>query len=229
MSKDLWETLIQALKNPKRYEAYFAERNMTEVLQAQNEPIITFTEDDLIIGMTGHNCPLYIMVESESMIINQILIDLGSSLNLLSFKALRSLCLDVQHLVPKKLMSTSRGKKKEEDSDPDYDYDSTYVNNVQCVFSRRIDSMVGQEDYSIKVKSTKKKQIVQYKRHSKNIVKVDQYPYLQTITSFLPEHLVRKASASIMIERCSYKKRSHIHYAKIFLKMDLPSNFTHKN
>ncbi|KAL0910274.1 hypothetical protein M5K25_021238 [Dendrobium thyrsiflorum] len=28
-----------------------------------------------------------------------------------------------------------------EDSYPDYDYESTYANNVQCVFSRRIDSL----------------------------------------------------------------------------------------
>ncbi|KAL0928602.1 hypothetical protein M5K25_000504 [Dendrobium thyrsiflorum] len=37
--------------------------------------------------------------------------------------------------------STARGKKKTEDSDSDYDYESTYANNVQCVFSRRIYSL----------------------------------------------------------------------------------------
>ncbi|KAL0927954.1 hypothetical protein M5K25_002182 [Dendrobium thyrsiflorum] len=35
----------------------------------------------------------------------------------------------------------AKGKKKAEDSDPDYDYESTYANNVQCVLSRRIDSL----------------------------------------------------------------------------------------
>ncbi|KAL0922852.1 hypothetical protein M5K25_006879 [Dendrobium thyrsiflorum] len=41
----------------------------------------------------------------------------------------------------KNYQPTSRGKKKAEDPDSDYDYESTYANNVQCVFSRRIDSL----------------------------------------------------------------------------------------
>ncbi|KAL0908894.1 hypothetical protein M5K25_023406 [Dendrobium thyrsiflorum] len=41
----------------------------------------------------------------------------------------------------KNYQPTARGKKKAEDSDPDYDYESTYANNVQCVLSRRIDSL----------------------------------------------------------------------------------------
>lgn len=45
MSKDLRETFIQALKNPERYEAYFAERCLSEVLHARNEPVVTFSEE----------------------------------------------------------------------------------------------------------------------------------------------------------------------------------------
>ncbi|KAL0925280.1 hypothetical protein M5K25_003601 [Dendrobium thyrsiflorum] len=41
----------------------------------------------------------------------------------------------------KNYQPTARGKKKAEDSDPEYDYESTYANNVQCVPSRRIDSL----------------------------------------------------------------------------------------
>ncbi|KAL0914372.1 hypothetical protein M5K25_014716 [Dendrobium thyrsiflorum] len=41
----------------------------------------------------------------------------------------------------KNIQPTARGKKKAEDSDPDYDYESTYANNVQGIFSRRIDSL----------------------------------------------------------------------------------------
>lgn len=104
MSKDLRETLIQALKDPERYEAYFAERNLTEVLQARNEPIITFAEDDLMLGTADHNRPLYVTAESDGMMISRILIDPGSSVNLMSLKALRSLCLDVEHLGQDKLM-----------------------------------------------------------------------------------------------------------------------------
>ncbi|KAL0906865.1 hypothetical protein M5K25_025394 [Dendrobium thyrsiflorum] len=71
INDDLRETLIQALKNPERYEAYFAERNMTEVLQARNEPFITFTEEDMMLGMADHNCPLYVTAESDGMMITR--------------------------------------------------------------------------------------------------------------------------------------------------------------
>ncbi|KAL0910853.1 hypothetical protein M5K25_018949 [Dendrobium thyrsiflorum] len=37
--------------------------------------------------------------------------------------------------------STTKKKKKVEYSDSDYDYESTYASTVQCVFSRRIDSL----------------------------------------------------------------------------------------
>ncbi|PKU60040.1 hypothetical protein MA16_Dca028377 [Dendrobium catenatum] len=104
MSKDLRETLIQALKDPERYEAYFAERSLTEVLQARNEPFITFSEEDMMLGTADHNRPLYVTAESDKLIISRILIDPGSSINLISFKALRSLCLDVEYLGPDKLM-----------------------------------------------------------------------------------------------------------------------------
>ncbi|XP_028549412.1 uncharacterized protein LOC114579342 [Dendrobium catenatum] len=104
MSKDLRETLIQALKDPERYKAYFAERSLTEVLQARNEPFITFSEEDMMLGTADHNRPLYVTAKNDKLIISRILIDLGSSVNLISLKALRSLYLDVEHLGPDKMM-----------------------------------------------------------------------------------------------------------------------------
>ncbi|KAL0917826.1 hypothetical protein M5K25_012921 [Dendrobium thyrsiflorum] len=59
-----------------------------------------------MLGTADYNRPLYVTAESDSMIISQILIDPGSSINLMSLKALRSLCLDVKHLKPDKLMSS---------------------------------------------------------------------------------------------------------------------------
>ncbi|KAL0918792.1 hypothetical protein M5K25_010827 [Dendrobium thyrsiflorum] len=59
MSKNLRETLIQALKNPRRYEVYFIKRCITEVLQARNDLIIIFVEDDMMLETTDHNYPIY--------------------------------------------------------------------------------------------------------------------------------------------------------------------------
>lgn len=98
MSKDLRETLIKALKEPEKYEAYFAERSLTEISQAQDFPTMTFSEEDLMLGTTDHNRPLYVTAESDGVIINRILVDPGSSVNLMSLRALRCLSLDVQHL-----------------------------------------------------------------------------------------------------------------------------------
>ncbi|KAL0920064.1 hypothetical protein M5K25_009171 [Dendrobium thyrsiflorum] len=77
MSKDLREILIQALKNLERYEAYFAERCLSEVLHAKNEPVVTFSEEDLMLETTEHNRPLYVSAESDGIIIKQILINPG--------------------------------------------------------------------------------------------------------------------------------------------------------
>ncbi|XP_028547560.1 uncharacterized protein LOC114578513, partial [Dendrobium catenatum] len=58
----------------------------------------------MMLGTADHNRPLYVTAESDEMIISRILIDPGSSINLISLKARRSLCLDVQHLGSDKLM-----------------------------------------------------------------------------------------------------------------------------
>ncbi|PKU78167.1 hypothetical protein MA16_Dca012287 [Dendrobium catenatum] len=51
MLKDLCETLIQSLKDLERYEAsYLFECYLSKVLRAQNEPIIAFSKDDVILG-----------------------------------------------------------------------------------------------------------------------------------------------------------------------------------
>lgn len=56
------------------------------------------------LGTTEHNRPLYVTTESDGIIIKRILIDPGSSINLMSLRTLRSLSLDIQHLGPDKLM-----------------------------------------------------------------------------------------------------------------------------
>ncbi|KAL0919160.1 hypothetical protein M5K25_011234 [Dendrobium thyrsiflorum] len=81
MSKDLQETLIKALQNPEQYEAFFAEKNMKEALHIQNTATITFCDNDLLLGTTDHNRPLYFTAESNNVEINRILIDPANHAN----------------------------------------------------------------------------------------------------------------------------------------------------
>jgi hypothetical protein len=61
MSQDLREVLIQALQNSEKYKIYFIEQNMHEALfTAKRAACINFTDNDLLIGTTDHNHPLYI-------------------------------------------------------------------------------------------------------------------------------------------------------------------------
>ena len=72
LSKDIRETLIKALQDPKKYEAFFAEERMREDLTSQKSSVITFSDDDMLLGTSEHN--------------------------LLTLKTLRALALDVQYL-----------------------------------------------------------------------------------------------------------------------------------
>lgn len=56
---------------------------MTEILHSQDLPTITFFED-VMLGTTKHNHPLYTTAESDVVILNRILIDPESYLNLVS-------------------------------------------------------------------------------------------------------------------------------------------------
>lgn len=77
---------------------------MTEIARAQNVPIVVFSEEDLMLGSSEHNHPLYVTTESDDTFINRILIDPGSSMNLMSLQVLKRLSLDVQYLGREKLM-----------------------------------------------------------------------------------------------------------------------------
>ncbi|KAL0925427.1 hypothetical protein M5K25_003755 [Dendrobium thyrsiflorum] len=138
MSKDLRETLIQALKDPERYEAYFAERNMTEVLQARNEPFITFSEEDMMLG-TEH--------EKKPVGRKKALPTLPKPVTPKERKHVPHLGSDTDEddVTPTKSQRVSRsitkGRREVEYAHDDYNYDSIYTNTVHDVFSRRISNL----------------------------------------------------------------------------------------
>jgi hypothetical protein len=105
MSQDLWEVLIQTLQDPKEYKSYFIEKNMEEVLYtARREACINFTDDDLLIDTTDHNRPLYITGTCGGQKIIRILVDAGSSINIMPLKMLKTITLDVKNLSDKKMI-----------------------------------------------------------------------------------------------------------------------------
>jgi hypothetical protein len=101
MSQDLREVLIQALQNLEKYKSYFIEQNMQETLVAA---YINFTDDDLLIRTVDHNRPLYIIGNYGGQKIGRILVDAGSSINIMPLKTLKTITLDVKNLSDEKVI-----------------------------------------------------------------------------------------------------------------------------
>jgi hypothetical protein len=105
MSQDLREVLIQALQNIEKYKSYFIEQNMQEDLFiAKRTACINFTDDDLLIGTSDHNRPLYITGNCGGQKIGRILVDAGSSINIMPLKTLKTITLDVKNLSDEKVI-----------------------------------------------------------------------------------------------------------------------------
>ncbi|KAJ1696334.1 hypothetical protein LUZ63_004846 [Rhynchospora breviuscula] len=103
MSQDLRDLLIHALQNPEKFQAYFAEKSMQEALYIDQTAAITFDDNDLLVGTSEHNRPLYITGITSGSKVNRILVDPGSSINILPLKTLRQLSLNVKHLSKEKI------------------------------------------------------------------------------------------------------------------------------
>jgi hypothetical protein len=105
ISQDLQEILIQALQDPEKYKSYFVEQNMQEALFiAKRASCINFTDDDLLIGTAYHNRPLYITENCGGQKIGRILVDAGSSINIIPLKTLKTIMLDVKNLSDEKVI-----------------------------------------------------------------------------------------------------------------------------
>jgi hypothetical protein len=78
---------------------------MQEVIfTAKQEACINFTDDDLLIGTADHNCPLYITRNYSGQKIGRILVDAGSSVNIIPLKTMKTITLDVKNLSDEKVI-----------------------------------------------------------------------------------------------------------------------------
>lgn len=81
------------MQNPEEYKAYFAETYMTETLYVIGSLAIKFSEKDLLPGIKELNIPLYVIGSRDGARVNRILINLGSSINLITLKTLHASAL----------------------------------------------------------------------------------------------------------------------------------------
>ena len=66
---------------------------MIEALYALGSPVINFSENDLLLETKEHNRLLYVIGSCDGTRVNRILVDLGSSVNLMTLKTLHALAL----------------------------------------------------------------------------------------------------------------------------------------
>ncbi|KAL0907190.1 hypothetical protein M5K25_025739 [Dendrobium thyrsiflorum] len=84
---------------------------------------------------------------------------------------------------------TAKKKKKVEYSDSDYDYESTYASTVQCVFSRRIDSLSISDSVFVVTRIPM--------QHFKEITPREVYNVEELITFYVPPHRKRGGPGSL--------------------------------
>ncbi|WP_168415612.1 hypothetical protein [Acinetobacter indicus] len=76
-------------------------------VEEAKEPIpslITFSDEDLLLGHKSHNRPLFVSGYTRGIKINRILIDPGSSVNIMPLKTLKEIGLGVDDLLNSRLM-----------------------------------------------------------------------------------------------------------------------------
>ncbi|NAV33015.1 retroviral-like aspartic protease, partial [Klebsiella pneumoniae] len=70
-------------------------------------PGVTFSNEDLLLGTSDHNRPLYITVNVGDMRLSRVLVDPGASVNIMNIKTLAHLKVDLSRLSSDKM--TLRG------------------------------------------------------------------------------------------------------------------------
>ncbi|KAI5316794.1 hypothetical protein L3X38_036501 [Prunus dulcis] len=107
MSRELREALVMALKSPDLYKSCFKSVDVhtteTSKFCASCLAAITFGEDDFLLGSKFHNRPLYVTGEVGGTIINRILLDCGSAVNLIPLKTLHAIGMSARQLSPSML------------------------------------------------------------------------------------------------------------------------------
>lgn len=66
---------------------------MVKLMQNQDILVVIFFEEDLLLRIIEHENPLYVTLKSDDIMISRLLINLGSSIHLMSLKILSGLPL----------------------------------------------------------------------------------------------------------------------------------------
>nr|MCH9869415.1 retropepsin-like domain-containing protein [Serratia marcescens] len=103
MSKDIRDSLIYALQNSEQCQALFApkdKKTWADIAEEDKGEVdhITFTDENKLLGDRPHERPLYMIAQIDEVLINRIMIDPGSSLNLMTVRTLKALSLSIKHL-----------------------------------------------------------------------------------------------------------------------------------
>ncbi|XP_028556574.1 uncharacterized protein LOC110106707 [Dendrobium catenatum] len=98
LSKEMRESLIKALLDPEICLAQLASTSKDEALYFKEVSGVTFSDEDLLLGTTDHNRPLYIIVDVENFKLSRDLVDMGASVNVMNIKTLIYLRADSSKL-----------------------------------------------------------------------------------------------------------------------------------
>ncbi|CAA0830179.1 Unknown protein, partial [Striga hermonthica] len=79
-------------------------RPEVETHHVDNDSMMVFTDEDLLLGSKPHNRPLFVTSYVQEQMVNQILIDGGSTVNILPLRMLKELGMTTEELGNSRLM-----------------------------------------------------------------------------------------------------------------------------
>lgn len=83
-----------------------------ETLYFKEFPGVTFFYEDLLLGKTNHNCPLYILIYIGNFKLLRFLVGLGASVNMMNIKTLSYLKVDTNKLTTEKFVICKFNRKR---------------------------------------------------------------------------------------------------------------------
>ncbi|NAV33005.1 hypothetical protein EE071_28370, partial [Klebsiella pneumoniae] len=98
LSKEMKEALIKALLYPEIYLAQLMATEQHKALYFKEVLRVTFSNEDMLLGTSDHNRPLYITVNVGNMRLSRVLVDPGASVNIMNIKTLAHLKVDLSRL-----------------------------------------------------------------------------------------------------------------------------------
>ncbi|XP_028550597.1 uncharacterized protein LOC114579610 [Dendrobium catenatum] len=102
--KEMREALIKAMLDLDICMTQLAAAQPDEALCSRGVPEISFSDEDLCLGTADHNHPLYITVNIDNFRLSRILVDPGTSVNIMTLRTLVYLRIDVHKLSSDKII-----------------------------------------------------------------------------------------------------------------------------